>query len=154
MSSRIALSAEAYAIMNAARPPLPWPHRPSRRIVSRRAALRGLVLLSAGTALLAACGQRGPTLAPATPTIVAQPPVFEARPAPTPRPAVSTGAAGAPKAGGTLIVARSVETPSLDPQVTPSLARQRITVLTYNNLVKLSTDVAIQPDLAETWKVS
>ena len=62
--------------------------------------------------------------------------------------------AGAPKTGGTLIVARTAEVTDLDPQLASSLARQRITMLTYNNLVKLSTDLVIQPDLAETWKVS
>ena len=56
--------------------------------------------------------------------------------------------------GGTLIAARTAEATDLDPQLTSSLARQRITMLTYNNLVKLSSEVAIQPDLAETWKVS
>lgn len=56
--------------------------------------------------------------------------------------------------GGTLIMAKTAEATDLDPQLTSSLSRQRITMLTYNNLVKLSNDISIQPDLAESWKVS
>jgi peptide/nickel transport system substrate-binding protein len=66
----------------------------------------------------------------------------------------SSGPAGTPKPGGTLIMAKTTEATDLDPQLTSSLSRQRITMLTYNNLVKLSNDISIQPDLAETWKVS
>jgi len=59
-----------------------------------------------------------------------------------------------PRSGGILIAARTADASDLDPQLTSSLARQRITMLAYNNLVKLSSEVAIQPDLAESWKVS
>ena len=138
----------------------PLPER-SRRC-SRRAFLRGSVLLTGGTALLAACTPSAPprpTTAPATPTDVSR----SAAPATQIAPSVpgvpasappGSLAAGAPKPGGTLIVARTVDAPDLDPQLTPSLYRQRITMLTYNNLVRLSNDLTIQPDLAETWKVS
>ena len=51
-------------------------------------------------------------------------------------------------------MAKTAEATDLDPQLTSSLSRQRITMLTYSNLVKLSNDISIQPDLAETWKVS
>ena len=61
---------------------------------------------------------------------------------------------GTPLSGGTLIVARIAEATDLDPQLTSSLSRQRISMLTYSNLVRLSNEMAIQPDLAETWKVS
>lgn len=63
-------------------------------------------------------------------------------------------ASDVPRPGGTLIVARTADAIDLDPQLAPSLARQRVTMLTYNNLVKLSNEVVIQPDLAETWTVS
>jgi peptide/nickel transport system substrate-binding protein len=63
-------------------------------------------------------------------------------------------ATGAPSPGGTLIVARTADAPDLDPQLTSSLTRQRTTMLTYSNLVRLSNEMAIQPDLAEAWKVS
>jgi peptide/nickel transport system substrate-binding protein len=59
-----------------------------------------------------------------------------------------------PSPGGTLIVARTADATDLDPQLTSSLTRQRTTMLTYNNLVRLSNEMAIQPDLAEAWKVS
>jgi len=124
-----------------------------RSRVSRRALLRGALLVTAGTALLAAC----------TPNAPGQP-AQTAPPAAGPKPAVptvsgvpapaATRPVGAPKTGGTLIVARTAEVADLDPQLAAGLARQRITMLTYSNLVKLSADLVIQPDLAETWKVS
>ena len=73
---------------------------------------------------------------------------------PATRSATGQPAGGAPRTGGTLIVAKSTEATDLDPQLTASLARQRITMLTYSNLVKLSNDLVIPADLAETWKVS
>jgi len=75
-------------------------------------------------------------------------PVLDTRPSPPARPA------GAPRPGGTLIASRTADAPDLDPQLTPGLARQRVTMLAYSALLKLSTDMAIQPDLAEAWKVS
>jgi peptide/nickel transport system substrate-binding protein len=62
--------------------------------------------------------------------------------------------AGTPRPGGTLVMARTADATDFDPQLTSSLSRQRITMLTYNNLVRLSNNLAIQPDLAEAWKVS
>lgn len=148
-----------------------------RRRVSRRSLLRGAVLMTGATALLAACTPSAPAQPsrPAPPATSADAPPGHAAPAPEgggqptegpvqarstapPVPGVPTSAAtrpsGAPRPGGTLIVAKTAEAPDLDPQLTSSLARQRITMLTYNNLVKLSNDLVIQPDLAETWKVS
>jgi peptide/nickel transport system substrate-binding protein len=134
---------------------LPCPAE-ERRHVSRRSFLRGTMLLTAGTALLAACTPSSPAqpprpaqpAAPARPTEAPQLAVPSA-----PAPAASRPA-GTPRPGGTLIVAKTAEATDLDPQLASSLARQRITMLTYNNLVKLSNDLVIQPDLAETWKVS
>ncbi|MFN8633546.1 MAG: ABC transporter substrate-binding protein [Chloroflexota bacterium] len=51
-------------------------------------------------------------------------------------------------------MAKTADAPDLDPQLTASLFRQRLTMLTYNNLIRLSADVSIQPDLAEAWRVS
>jgi peptide/nickel transport system substrate-binding protein len=51
-------------------------------------------------------------------------------------------------------MAKTAEATDLDPQLTSSLSRQRITMLTYSNLVRLSNGISIQPDLAESWKVS
>jgi peptide/nickel transport system substrate-binding protein len=145
-----------------------------RRHVSRRSLLRGAVLLTGGTALLAACtpGVPSSSTAPAPPQPALATPAdspLSASPSPSPGPAgpvvasvpsvpaaapPGSAAASAPRPGGTLIAAKTAEATDLDPQLTPSLTRQQITMLTYNNLVKLSNDVAIQPDLAETWKVS
>ena len=124
--------------------------------VSRRSFLRGAILMTAGTALLAACTPTTPFQPgrPATPARPTEAPKLAVPTAPsTPAPSASK-TTGAPKTGGTLIVAKTAEVTDLDPQLTSSLARQRITMLTYNTLVKLSNDLVIQPDLAETWKVS
>jgi peptide/nickel transport system substrate-binding protein len=124
------------------------PRRPSRIVVSRRAVLRGMALVTASTALLAACAPRsGPRPLASTPMPTAPPPIVEARPSATPR-------SGSAPRGGTLMMARTVDATNLDPHLMPSISRQRITMLTYNNLVKLSSEAAIQPDLAETWRVS
>jgi peptide/nickel transport system substrate-binding protein len=155
-----------------------------RRRVSRRSLLRGAVLMTGATALLAACTPSAPAQPPqsAMPAQPAESAARQAAPAPPASgqsteesgqpvegsgqakstapavPSVPTSTAtrpdGAPRPGGTLIVAKTAEPPDLDPQLTSSLARQRLTMLTYNNLVKLSSDLVIQPDLAETWKVS
>jgi peptide/nickel transport system substrate-binding protein len=127
-----------------------------RRHVSRRSFLRSTILVTAGSALLAACTPTAPFKPgqPATPARPTEAPKLAIPTAPiTPAPAASKPT-GAPKTGGILIVAKTAEVTDLDPQLTSSLARQRITMLTYNTLVKLSNDLVIQPDLAETWKVS
>lgn len=128
------------------------PPRPSRRAFLRST----LVLAGGGTllgsGLLSACAPStltGPSRPAAAPTSV---PTFAVFSPPTPTPAPRQP--GSPKSGGTLVVGRITEPTDLDPQLNSSLARQRTTMLTYNNLVKLSTDLSIQPDLAETWKVS
>jgi peptide/nickel transport system substrate-binding protein len=139
------------------------PPAEGRRRLSRRSFLYGSMLLSGGTALLSACASN----VPARPTETSGPPApaasTAAKPAGQAAPTVpsvpasvpaASKPAGTPKSGGTLIVAKTTEATDLDPQLTPHLARQRITMLTYDNLVRLSNDVSIQPDLAETWKVS
>jgi peptide/nickel transport system substrate-binding protein len=156
--------------------PRPPSERPGR--LSRRAFLRGAALLTGGTSLLAACtpgapaqpaAATKPTEAPPPTAPAAASPVTAASPSPAAKPAgqaaptvsgasapapAASKPAGDPKPGGTLVMAKTAEAPGLDPQLTSSLARQRITMLTYNNLVKLSNEVSIQPDLAEAWNVS
>jgi peptide/nickel transport system substrate-binding protein len=147
----------------------------SRRPVSRRSLLRNALLLTGGTALLTACvPPRAPQEDRATveqdhpgalATAVPRPAESERSGAPAGRTAGQSGAVipgvpapqaatDAPSPGGTLIVARTADAPDLDPQLTSSLTRQRTTMLTYNNLVRLSNEMAIQPDLAEAWIVS
>jgi peptide/nickel transport system substrate-binding protein len=159
----------------------PRPPAGGRCRLSRRSFLRGAVLLSGGVALVTACTPAAPSqsVAPAPPTEpprsavpdispAAVAPAVLASPSPIPSPGASPSPAakpaglapsagrapGMPRTGGVLIVAKTAEATDLDPQLTSSLVRQRITMLAYNNLIKLSSDVAIQPDLAESWKVS
>lgn len=150
-------------------PDLPDPAT-ERRHVSRRLFLRGALLVTGGTALLVACAPNTPdqspqSTAPEQPAEVPKPAAPAGQPTTAPTaatapivpsvPGSSTSRpGGTPRTGGTLVVAKTTEAPDLDPQLTSSLARQRITMLTYSNLVKLSNDLVIQPDLAETWKVS
>jgi peptide/nickel transport system substrate-binding protein len=60
----------------------------------------------------------------------------------------------APKAGGTLISAKTTEAPSLDPILEQALSRQRIDVLFYNRVVEWGFDGKIEPALAESWTTS
>jgi peptide/nickel transport system substrate-binding protein len=162
----------------------PRPLADGRCRLSRRSFLQRAVLLGAATLLAACSpgAPAQPTTTPPPPAEASKPtappaqssPGTAASPAGVASPGASPGASpapgaspspaaiasapnrppGSPKTGGTLVMAKTVEAAELDPQLTSSLARQRITMLTYNNLVKLSNEVAIQPDLAESWKVS
>jgi len=124
-------------------------HRAGR--VSRRLFVRGALLLTGGAALLTACAPAPERL----PRIPAQrPAVLTPAPAPVAASVVPARPLVAPKPGGTLVMAKTADATDLDPQLTSSVSRQRITMLTYNNLVRLSNDLTILPDLAETWKVS
>lgn len=143
------------------------------RRMPRRSFLRGAIILTGGTALLAACAPAtptAPTAAPAKPTEAPKPaapaapaaaptqaaPAVKPADAPAaPKPAdAAKPAAKAPKPGGTLVMAKTAEATDLDPQLTSSLSRWRTTGLFYNNLVRLGTDISVQPDLAESWKVA
>jgi peptide/nickel transport system substrate-binding protein len=57
-----------------------------------------------------------------------------------------------PKSGGTLIVATTVEAPSLEPHLEAADARTRRTVLLYENLVWMDNELKPQPQLAEEWE--
>lgn len=158
----------------------PRPLAGGRRRLSRRSFLRDAIILGGGAALLTACTPAAPPpSAPPTeppkpvvpaisPSAVAPAMLASPSPGASPSPSASPSLAakpaglappasrtpGTPQTGGILISARTADAPDLDPQLTSSLARQRITMLAYNNLVKLSNEVAIQPDLAESWMVS
>ncbi len=72
--------------------------------------------------------------------------------------AVATVLTGAPREpaaqqrGGTLVTARSVQIPSLDPHLEATEGRARVSVLLYNNLVRMDNETKIVPDLAESWE--
>jgi peptide/nickel transport system substrate-binding protein len=136
--------------------------------LSRRSALR-LVTLSAGGALLAACGVApvaSPTAAPtpaaakpAAPTApaAAAPPTTAPAAAPPPTATVAAVAASTPaaqiKTGGTLRFAATADIPNLD-------GHQRSATLTdtvwtaYDRLTQYDGTGKVQPMLAESWDVT
>jgi len=59
-----------------------------------------------------------------------------------------------PKSGGTIISAQNNEATGLDPQLVPSFSRSRRSPLTYSQLVRFDENMAIQPELAESWTLS
>jgi len=70
--------------------------------------------------------------------------VVTATPAPT----------AAPKAGGVLIGARTSDMVGLDPHTSPAFASRRIFELVYNTLVRFDENMAVAPELAESWDIS
>jgi peptide/nickel transport system substrate-binding protein len=63
------------------------------------------------------------------------------------------GTAQAPKRGGTLILARQGEATNLDPHKVPAFTSHRVFELVYSTLTRLGPDLAVQPELAESWTV-
>jgi ABC-type transport system substrate-binding protein len=59
-----------------------------------------------------------------------------------------------PKSGGSIISAQNNEATGLDPQLVPSFSRSRRSPLTYSQLVRFDENMAIQPELAESWTLS
>jgi peptide/nickel transport system substrate-binding protein len=114
--------------------------------ITRREFLRRAAVITGSWAAAAAALQAcAPSPAPATPTKPPAPTATPTKPpAPTPTPA--------PKTGGTFIMAKTSEATGLDPTIDATVSRQRLSVLLYNNLVKLGFDLSIQPDLAESWE--
>jgi peptide/nickel transport system substrate-binding protein len=146
---------------------------------SRRQILRGGAVLTGSfmvAGLLQACGSgqappNPPTQAPAAKPTDAPKPAAPAAPAPAaaspaaqaapaaPKPAASPAAAqpataGTPKRGGTLIVAKTTEAPSLEPHAQNALSRSRVTQHLYSYLVQNDKDMGIVPDLAEKWEIA
>jgi peptide/nickel transport system substrate-binding protein len=128
---------------------------------SRRQLLRAALLLTGSAALgglLQACGSgqappNPPTQAPAIqPTEAPKPAAPQAAPASSP--AAQPAAAGTPKKGGTLVVAKTTEAPSLEPHKQNALSRSRVTQNIYSYLVQTDENLKIVPDLAEKWEVA
>src|SRR5919201_1307215 len=61
----------------------------------------------------------------------------------------ATGAAGSPKKGGTLILARAGEATNLDPHKVPAFTSARVFELVYSYLMRLDENLGVQPDLAD-----
>jgi len=64
------------------------------------------------------------------------------------------GAAQTPKRGGTLVLARQGEATNLDPHKVPAFTSHRVFELVYSGLTRLGPDLAVQPDLAESWTIA
>src|SRR5499433_3860816 len=62
--------------------------------------------------------------------------------------------AQAPVAGGTVIFAAGADPDSLDPQNTQSNTCEQVNRMMYDNLVRFSTKMQIEPALAESWTQS
>ncbi|MBA2449963.1 MAG: ABC transporter substrate-binding protein, partial [Chloroflexi bacterium] len=58
------------------------------------------------------------------------------------------------KRGGTLTLVRQGEATNLDPHKVPAFTSHRVFELIYSTLTRLGEDLAVQPDLAESWTVS
>ncbi|MBV9329492.1 MAG: ABC transporter substrate-binding protein [Chloroflexi bacterium] len=120
--------------------------------LTRRSALR-LMTLSAGGALLAACGVAPQVAAPtAAPTPVA------ANPAPTAAaPTAVAATAGTPtlqhKTGGTLRFASTADVPNLDGHQRSSPSTDTVWTA-YDRLIQYDANGKVQPMLAESWDVT
>ena len=71
-------------------------------------------------------------------------------PAPTGPSSSGSQAAGQPKKGGTLVLARAGEVTNLDPHKVPAFTSARVFELVYSYLMRLDENLGVQPDLAES----
>ncbi|MBW7881387.1 MAG: hypothetical protein H3C34_01900 [Caldilineaceae bacterium] len=107
----------------------------SNRFTTRRAASVWVTLLLVVTLALSACA------APAAPATTGAAPAGEA----------AAGEAAA--VGGTLVIARPTDAVGLDPKVETTSPGNWVMSNIYENLVKLDTDLAFKPALAERWEL-
>ena len=113
--------------------------------ISRRSFLQKVALAAGLTAtgnMLAACSATPP--AP-------QPTAGAASTAAAP---AAAQPAGTPKTGGTLVLATSIDVPSLEPHLEVADAWHRRKFLIYENLTWVDNDVNLKPRLAESWDIS
>jgi peptide/nickel transport system substrate-binding protein len=143
--------------------------------LSRRQLLRlGLIASGAVTVggLLQACGSgqappNPPTAVPKAteppkpaapaapaPAAPAAPQAAPAAPKPAESPAAQPAAGGTPRRGGTLVVGKTTEAPSLEPHAQNALSRSRVTQHLYSYLVQNDKNMGIVPDLAEKWEIA
>lgn len=105
-----------------------------------RRSLAWLVVFVAIAPLLVQCQ---PSPAP-TPTVPVPTPTFTLAappPSPTPQPPVI------------LVVGRTAEAAGLDPHSVPAHSSWRVFELIYNTVVTLDEDLAVVPELAESWEI-
>jgi peptide/nickel transport system substrate-binding protein len=135
----------------------------SSRQVTRRAFVRWLgagAAASSVTALLAACQSPAPAtnVSGANPTQVSAGAPTQAQPAPTqgaggPTPGAAISGAGAPKRGGTLVMAQGAD-PNPVPGNIDGSAGTVLSGLVYQGLIYVDKDRNIKPELADSWQVS
>src|SRR6266851_5690548 len=132
--------------------------------------LGGLLGLSMGGSVLAACAPSAPALPTAAPALApttapavkpTTPPVAAPTAPPAPKPTAAPAQAAAPTAQpaaaaptptGTLTIAQGVDAESLDPYVTTSGASKSMLWTIYDRLVFHDLDLALKPGLATSWK--
>lgn len=102
---------------------------------------------------LTSCAQPQPTAAPqaAPATQSAEEPKAVSEEAKTTQ---ESEAASGPKRGGTLVIGHSVEVHGLDPHINPAFDNLRFYELVYNQLVHLTPELEVVPELAESWDIS
>lgn len=152
--------------------------RLSRRSVMKRATMLGLSAPVVAT-LLAACGgddddddTGGGTTATTAPggaaTATSAPggaatattaPGSTATTAATAEATAGTGTtpatgAGEPKTGGELVIPFPSAPLRIDPAITGSAGEYQITQACYNNMLRVTSTLEIEPELAETWEIS
>ena len=127
-------------------------------MLSRRQFLRASCLISGGLALGVACGPQpggrragshpgpGPGSYPGAGTAA------DGRRQLSRGPAATTASAGAPKKGGTLRVALTVDVTLLDPLMSGSKLDRQVYHNLYDPLLVLDEKLGIQPNLAESWQ--
>lgn len=69
-------------------------------------------------------------------------------------PTAAKSAAGAPRKGGTLVVAFKADPDGLDPHTGTALRSARVLALLHDNLITRDYDGSFKPGLAEKWEVS
>jgi len=107
-----------------------------------------VTILAAVVSLATACAPAA-TPTPAPPKTV-EPTKALTPPPVTPSPTKPVG----PKYGGTLVLATSIDVPSLEPHLEAADAWHRRKALIYENLTWVDNDVVVKPQLAESWTIS
>ncbi len=125
---------------------------PPERLTSRRALLKGFVVLMAAGAvasLAIACGQQAPATKPAEPT-----PKAETKPAPAGQSAQGAKPAEEPRKGGTLKVGIIGEPPALDPSFTTATITANISWHMFEQLFQKNDKQEPVPFLLDKYDVS
>jgi peptide/nickel transport system substrate-binding protein len=132
-----------------AAPPSPTTPPPPPATTAPKPAASPAAAAASPAASPAAAASPSPSAKPAASPVASPSPAAAAVVSPTLAPAPQAG-----KRGGTLVLARAGEVTNLDPQKVPAFTSHRVFELVYSRLTSLTPDLAVQPDLAESWTVS